>query len=422
MSQLRAGVVAAVLLASSASAAIGANQRTPGPASSISAARSQGLRERLDAIAAQHAAGELDAARELLASLFADELVREELRSLDLESARATWSDLDVLAGQLGLVRLRVAAREGLLAALVASSDEDDLDVLAAALELASARLENGELRAAIELMESVGADYERLLEPEDPRIFRTKQNLANAVKQAGDLARALELEEEVFAFRRRTLPLDDLELLTIQLNLGGTRYYLGDLAGANELFEHVHASLERLLPPRHEYLLLAKQALAVGDLGDHDRALALKEYVHDVRAETLPEGHPGLLIAKSNLAITLEALGRDGRARDLREAVYAAAGGRSCPRITTSSCAPSRTWRSRAVTSAITWGRASCTRRSTRPTGAPCPRPTRSWCAPSWPWGPPAGGSETSRDASSSTPRSSRRGGRSCPRRIRTS
>ncbi|MGH2839723.1 MAG: tetratricopeptide repeat protein [Solirubrobacteraceae bacterium] len=199
-------------------------------------------------------------------------------------------------------------------------------DTLTARANLASSYWQAGRTSDAIELLEQVLADRERLLGPEHPDTLTTRANLAHSYAQAGRTSDAITIEEQVLADRERLLGPEHPDTLTTRANLANSYAQAGRTSDAIALQEQVLADCERLLGPEHPNTLATRANLASSywQAGRTSDAIALQEQVLRDRERLLGPEHPSTLTARANLAASYAQAGRTSDAITIKEQVLA--------------------------------------------------------------------------------------------------
>ncbi|CAG8250986.1 unnamed protein product [Penicillium olsonii] len=210
-----------------------------------------------------------------------------------------------------------VALRERLL-------DEDHHDLLASQHELARAYLKNGQTKQAIELFEHVFAKHE-MLDEEHPNRLVAQHSLAKVYLNNGQTKEAIELFEHVVAIEGRILDEEDSSRLWSQHDLARAYLDNGQTKQAIELFEHVVAKQE-MYDEEDPNRLAAQHSLAwvYSNNGQTKQAIELFEHVVAIWGEILDEEDPSRLLYQHSLARAYLKNGQTKEAIELFERVVA--------------------------------------------------------------------------------------------------
>ncbi|XVS64343.1 FxSxx-COOH system tetratricopeptide repeat protein [Actinosynnema sp. CA-299493] len=202
----------------------------------------------------------------------------------------------------------------------------DHPNTLASRSNLANTYQAAGELRQAVQLLESTLADSERVLGHDDPGTLAVRNNLAYAYREIGDLSRSLTLFEATLADFERVVGYDDPRTLNSRNNLAGTYHEVGDLERAIPLYELALADYERVLGVDHPETLSSRNDLAGAYevVGDLERAISLHEVTLADRERVLGSDHPETLTSRNNLANVYRSAGDLERAIPMFEGTLA--------------------------------------------------------------------------------------------------
>lgn len=127
-----------------------------------------------------------------------------------------------------------------------ATSQANPLQYLPALANLATLRLDKGELAEAETLYRRVLPLQEKSFGPEDPQTLTTQFNLAVLQANQGAYAQAAELHERVLALREKTLGPDHPSVALSLRNLARTYTAKGDLPQAITTLAHANEVIER--------------------------------------------------------------------------------------------------------------------------------------------------------------------------------
>ena len=196
----------------------------------------------------------------------------------------------------------------------------DHPDALASREHLAGAYLSAGDLKRAIPLYEQNLTDYQRILgpnHPDHPDILAARNNLAAAYLSAGDLKRAIPLYEQNLTDRERVLGLDHPDTLATRNNLAAAYKSAGKLNQAIPLYEQNLTDTQRVLGPDHPSTLATRNNLAYAykSAGDLNQAIPLYEQNLTNYKVVLGPNHPDTFTSRDNLASAYESAGDLNRA-----------------------------------------------------------------------------------------------------------
>ena len=191
-----------------------------------------------------------------------------------------------------------------------------------------------GYLNCAFEYADYLGLVYEALeldvavavvedvLSPDDPDTLAVRNSLACTYDSVGRLAEAIDALEKLLPDCQRVLGTDNPDTLSVRNNLAVAYKSAGRFGESVELFEQVLAEYERVLGADHPDTLPVRDNLAgaynsVGRFGD---AIELFEQVLDERKRLLGADHPDTLTTRNNLASAYYSVGRLAEAIDAWE------------------------------------------------------------------------------------------------------
>ena len=198
----------------------------------------------------------------------------------------------------------------------------DDPDTLAVRNSLACTYDSVGRLAEAIDALEKLLPDCQRVLGTDNPDTLSVRNNLAGAYKSAGRFGEAIDALEKLLPDCQRVLGTDNPDTLSVRNNLAVAYKSAGRFGESVELFEQVLAEYERVLGADHPDTLPVRDNLAgaynsVGRFGD---AIELFEQVLDERKRLLGADHPDTLTTRNNLASAYYSVGRLAEAIDAWE------------------------------------------------------------------------------------------------------
>ena len=182
--------------------------------------------------------------------------------------------------------------------------------------------LSRGDARGAHGLSNRLHHEWARQLGHDDHFTLRAAIMLATALQEMGQLSEARRLHEDTLPRLRRAFGDDAPVTLTSANNLSNTLRALGESRAARELNEDTLARRRRVLGENHPDTLTSASNLAIDlrELGEYQAARELNEDTLARRRRMLGEDHPQILASASNLAIDLHALGEYQAARELNE------------------------------------------------------------------------------------------------------
>ena len=142
---------------------------------------------------------------------------------------------------------------------------------------------QQGRVQEAIECLETLVTDTQRVLGPNHRSTLTSHVNLAGAYLSAGDLKRAIPLYEQNLTDCESAIGLDHPDILAVRNNLAYAYKSAGDLKRAIPLYEQNLTDYQRILGPNHPDhpdILAARNNLAAAYLsaGDLKRAIPLYE------------------------------------------------------------------------------------------------------------------------------------------------
>jgi tetratricopeptide (TPR) repeat protein len=206
---------------------------------------------------------------------------------------------------------------ESLLADYTRIQGRTHPDTLMSGNNLASAYRAAGRLEAAITLYEEVLAERVQVLGDAHPDTLVSRNNLAAAYRLAGRLAEALPMLEQVLADRVRFLGEAHPDTLVSRSNLASAYREAGHLDKATPLLEQVLADRLRFLGDTHPDTLMSRNDVGGAYLaeGRTEEAIAVLELVCADRERILGKTHPQTLMSRNDLAQSYRAAGRLDRA-----------------------------------------------------------------------------------------------------------
>ncbi|MBS4097374.1 MAG: tetratricopeptide repeat protein [Sulfuricella sp.] len=186
----------------------------------------------------------------------------------------------------------------------------------------ASLRPDGNSLAIAGQIQQKRVADLSERLGEVHPDTLAAMGRLAETRRAQGDFLGARALQEKALDISLRVLGKEHPTTLTVMNNLASTLSAQGDLPGARILEEKALDISRHVLGVEHPDTLASMNNLAVTlqEQGDLSGARALQENALDICRRVLGEEHPNTLTAMGNLASTLKAQGDLPGARVLEE------------------------------------------------------------------------------------------------------
>lgn len=178
----------------------------------------------------------------------------------------------------------------------------------------------------AVELGQSLLADHERLLGPNDPDTLNCRDNLASAYLEAGRADEAVAIHEAAVASIARHRGHDYRSTVQRAINLSAAYLKTGRLDEAMTLLETIQAWRNVLLDEYDPYILTLQNNLASAYLVARrsDKAIPLFEATLATTERLQGRDHSDTLVSQHNLAFAYEMAGRLDRAIPLFEAAVA--------------------------------------------------------------------------------------------------
>ena len=232
-----------------------------------------------------------------------------------------------VLAGAYednGQVKEAVELLESIVAIEVEVLAEDHPSRLASQRALAGAYQANGQVKEAVKLLESVVAIEAEVLAEDHPSRLASQHALAGAYKDNGQVKEAVELLESVVTIEAEVLAEDHPDRLASQHALAGAYEANGQVKEAVDLLENVVAIRSEVLAEDHPSRLASQHALARAYQanGQVKEAVELLESVVAIEAEVLVEDHPSRLASQHALAGAYKDNGQVKEAVELLESI----------------------------------------------------------------------------------------------------
>ncbi|MFI5648975.1 tetratricopeptide repeat protein [Kitasatospora sp. NPDC051705] len=195
---------------------------------------------------------------------------------------------------------------------------------LTARSNLATSHQQAGRTQEAIDLLQQVLTDYERVVGPHHPHTLTARNNLASSYRQAGRTQEAIDLLQQVLTDRERVLGAHHPHTLNTRGNLAHAYWQAGRTDEAITIEEQVLTDYERVVGAHHPQTLTARNNLASSyqQAGRTQEAIDLLQQVLTDRENVLGPHHPQTLSARSNLASSYRQAGRTDEAIDLQEQV----------------------------------------------------------------------------------------------------
>jgi tetratricopeptide (TPR) repeat protein len=171
---------------------------------------------------------------------------------------------------------------------------------------LASIRLEQGQVDEALTLFTRALELNEHLLSREHPSVAHALSNLATAQITHGDHAAATLGLERSLAIAEREFGPDHPEVATTLNNLAASKRAEGDLEAAHALHLRALALRERVLRPGHPDITTSLNNLADVERqrGDHDQAFAINTRALAILERERGPDHLDIAFSLNNLAL----------------------------------------------------------------------------------------------------------------------
>ena len=248
--------------------------------------------------------------------------VVEDVLSPDDPDTLAVRNSLACTYDSVGRLAEAIDALEKLLPDCQRVLGTDNPDTLSVRNNLAGAYKSAGRFGEAIDALEKLLPDCQRVLGTDNPDTLSVRNNLAVAYKSAGRFGESVELFEQVLAEYERVLGADHPDTLPVRDNLAGAYNSVGRLAEAIDAWEELLLDCQRVLGTDNPDTLTVRNNLAgaynsVGRFGD---AIELFEQVLDERKRLLGADHPDTLTTRNNLASAYYSVGRLAEAIDAWE------------------------------------------------------------------------------------------------------
>jgi tetratricopeptide (TPR) repeat protein len=186
--------------------------------------------------------------------------------------------------------------------------------------DAARAATKDAELWPTLNALAAAERDYKRVVSSiravrgmENADYAIALSNLASLRIEAGDVARGTAELQEGLAIAERTMPAGDVRLTIARSGLAGAYVAEGRYEDAARLFGAVVTALERGGEPRREQLGVAMDSLGEVKQLQGRQAEAVQEFegARTVLETRLGPDHPGLVRVTMNLASGYAALGR---------------------------------------------------------------------------------------------------------------
>ncbi|WP_329359748.1 tetratricopeptide repeat protein [Streptomyces anulatus] len=198
----------------------------------------------------------------------------------------------------------------------------DHPDTFSSRNNLANALDRLGEYQQAADLHRQNVADRERILGPDHPGTLSSRNNLANALSELGEYQQAADISRQNVADRERVLGPDHPGTLSSRNNLAATLSELGEYQQAADISRQNVADTERLYGPDHPHTLGSRNNLAatLNSLGEHQQAADLHRQNLTDRERILGPDHPDTFSSRNNLANALHDLGEHQQSAELHQ------------------------------------------------------------------------------------------------------
>jgi len=179
---------------------------------------------------------------------------------------------------------------------------------------LAFARMEQGHVVEAEEMLQELLARSRELYGDDDPDTISVVQKLTVALSRLNRLDEAEDLATESLSWRRRQLGDDHKRTLHSRLQLANILARRGDYEGAERAFREILADSRRVLGDEHPDTLGVLSnvvTVLVRRLHRYSEAEPLVDDLIDARRHVLGDRHPDTLLAIEHRAVLLRRLGR---------------------------------------------------------------------------------------------------------------
>jgi tetratricopeptide (TPR) repeat protein len=196
-----------------------------------------------------------------------------------------------------------------------------NINVLNSALSLAGNLRAMGRLEEARVLYEKTLDGYRRMVGDNHPFTLNSAASLADDLFEVGEYEQARQLFEDTLTRQQRVLGDEHPDTLSVAHSLGLVLHELGDPERACELITETWESQRRVLGGNHPASLASAHSLAahLHQGGDYEAARRLHEENLQRRRQALGAEHPDTVDSAYALAESLDALGRQTDADDVR-------------------------------------------------------------------------------------------------------
>ncbi|MFE7451603.1 FxSxx-COOH system tetratricopeptide repeat protein [Streptomyces griseus] len=237
-----------------------------------------------------------------------------------LTTAVGTLDDLADVLSDAGAASEELLLRRRILADRERVLGPDDPDTFITRNNLATTLGDLGESQQAAGLHRQTLTDYERILGPDHPHTLNSRNNLATTLTDLGEHRQAAELHRQTLTDYERILGPDHPDTLGSRNNLANALNDLGEHRQAAERHRQTLTDRERILGPDHPSTLTSRNNLAnaLNDLGEHRQAAERHRQTLTDYERILGPDHPSTLSSRSNLAAGLTDLGEYQQAADL--------------------------------------------------------------------------------------------------------
>jgi tetratricopeptide (TPR) repeat protein len=234
--------------------------------------------------------------------------------TLTTRHALALWTgEAGDFAAALQLLQVLLLDQERILG-------PDHPDTLTTRFNIANYTGQAGNVAKALELNRQLLSDQERILGRDHPQTLATRSQIAHWIGNSGDATRAVQLLHKLLPDQQRMLGDDHPDVLTTRHNIAYWTGETGDGTQALRLYRDLTPEQERILGPDHHLTLTTRNNMGhwIGTSGDAAKALRLFRSLLSDRERFLGPDHPGTLIARGNVAGWTAESGDSARALQL--------------------------------------------------------------------------------------------------------
>lgn len=179
-----------------------------------------------------------------------------------------------------------------------------------------------GHFQLARGLNESVLAEQQDALPPNDLHTLMTAGGLAADLRGLGFFSEALRMDEQTYASLKEIFGEDHQRTLSAANNLAVSCRLVGDVFRARDLDRDTLRRRRNVLGPKHPYTLFSVTALALDlrELGEYDESITLLESAYVDYLSEPEESVQETLLTATSLAISLRVAGLHAQARELTD------------------------------------------------------------------------------------------------------